>query len=252
MEIKIVIPTYKRAGNITTLKAISKAILCVTASEGPLYRERHPGVEIVEHPDTIVGLPLKWQWICDKFGDVLMVDDDIIFVRRLYPASGTKRAGMLTPDQAWAIAQWAGNTARLCGCYLFGFNKNPNPLIYNPFTPIMLSGMVQGGAIGLLSGSKITFTNDTVAADDFFIGCINAFHHRKSFVDMRFNFTPLETFKRAGGQSAHRTLETEKHDTLTLRRFFGDAITLKAEHFGGGRASTKNRNPYGRTIHIPF
>jgi hypothetical protein len=152
MEIKIVIPTYKRAGNITTLKAVSQAILCVTASEKSLYKDHHPDTEIVEHPDSIIGLPLKRQWIYEKFGDVLMVDDDITYVRRLYPASGTKRAGILNPEEAWAIVQWAGNTAKLCGCYLFGFNKTPNPLIFNPFTPISLSGVVQGGAIGLLSG----------------------------------------------------------------------------------------------------
>ena len=150
MEIKIVIPTYHRAGNITTLKVISPVILCVAKSELSQYREHHPDVEIVTHPDSVIGLALKRQFIYDYFGDVLMLDYDISHARRLYPMSGTKKATELDPDEAYEIVQWCGNTASLTGCYLFGFNKVPNPIIYDPLRPIQMSGLVTGCAIGLL------------------------------------------------------------------------------------------------------
>ena len=62
----------------------------------------------------------------------------------------------------------------------------------------------------------------------------------------------LDTFKKPGGQAAYRTMETEKHDTLYMRRMFESAVTLKSENSGGGRAATKSKNPYGRTLTIPF
>ena len=252
MEIKIVIPTYRRAGNVTTLKVVSPCILCVAESEEALYRERHPGVEIVAHPDGVVGLAPKRQWIYDYFGDVFMLDDDISHARRLYLTSGTKKATELTPDETYEIVQWCGNTAHLAGCYLFGFNKVPNPIIYDPLYPIRMSGYVTGCAIGLLYGSRISYNPESIAVEDFWVSGLNAYYHRKAFLDLRFNFVQEETFKRAGGLGFYRTIDTERNDTLFLRRTFGEVITVKQESYGGGRATTKNHNPFGRTMSIPF
>ena len=58
--------------------------------------------------------------------------------------------------------------------------------------------------------------------------------------------------KTHAGQGNCRTIDTERADTLFLRRMFGDAITMKEEVFGGGRTTTRNYNPYGRTMRIPF
>jgi hypothetical protein len=252
MEIKIVIPTYRRPGNVTTLKVVSPCILCVAQSEEALYRERHPGVEIVAHPDSVVGLAPKRQWIYDYFSDVFMLDDDISHARRLYLTSGTKKATELTPEDTYEIVQWCGNTAALAGCYLFGFNKAPNPIIYNPFSPIAMSGLVTGCAIGLLHGSRIKYSPESIAVEDFWVAGLNAYFHRKAFIDLRFNFVQEETFKRAGGLGLYRTIDTERNDTMFLRRMFGDAITMKEEIFGGGRTTTRNHNPYGRTMRVPF
>jgi hypothetical protein len=254
MEIKVVIPSYRRAGNVKTIKVVSPCIICVPESELQSYKECYPNIEIVPHPDSIIGLALKRQWIYDHFGDIFMLDDDISMARRLWPMSGTKKATELTPDEAYAAIQWCGNTARLCGCYLFGFNKVPNPIIYDPFRPIMLSGYVTGCAIGLLRGSRITYSAESIAVEDFYVAGLNAYYHRKAFLDLRFNFVQEETFKRAGGLGFYRTIDTEKNDTLFLRRLFGEAITIKGESYGShkGRTATKNHNPYGRTMHIPF
>ena len=252
MEIKVIIPSYRRAGNVTTIKIVSPCIICVPESDLSAYREHYPDIEIVAHPDSIIGLAPKRQWIYDYFGDIFMLDDDISHARRLYLMSGTKKATELTSEEAYEIIQWCGNTAHLAGCYLFGFNKAPNPIIYDPLRPIAVSGLVTGCAIGLLRGSRISYSAESIAVEDFWVAGLNAYYHRKAFIDLRFNFVQEETFKRPGGLGFYRTIDTERKDTLFLRRMFGETISIKSESFGGGRALTKNHNPYGRTMHIPF
>lgn len=255
MEIKIVIPTYKRAGMVLTHKIAPHAILSVTRSEVPAYRALYPNVEIDEHPDDVAGMAMKRQFIYDRFGDVLMLDDDLSQVSRLYVASNKVRIQKMTPDEVYDLVQWAGNTARLCGCYLFGFNKNPSPIIYRPWQPIKLSGFVTGAAMGMLRGSRISF-NPLVSGsiEDFYASGINAYYHRRAFIDTRFCFVQEETFKRTGGMGATRTMDDEKEGTLFLRRQFGNVISMKEGMYGGGAkgAKTVNQNPYGRTMTIPF
>jgi hypothetical protein len=147
---------------------------------------------------------------------------------------------------------FSGHTAALCGCYLFGFNKTRTLFIYNALRPILLSGYVTGCAIGLLRGSRISYDPLSTAVEDFCVAGLNAYYHRKAFIDMRFNFVQEATFKKAGGLGSYRTIETEKQDTLLLRRLFGETISIKAESFGGGCTKTNNHNPYGRTMKIPF
>jgi hypothetical protein len=252
MEIKIIIPTYKRAGMVKTLDHIDNAALCVTESEHEVYRKHHPKVEIIIHPDSIIGLAPKRQWIYDKFGNVFMLDDDIVGVHRLYMRQlGPK----LKPDDTYKIIQWAGNMANLCGCYLFGFNKNPSPIIYDPFAPISLSGVITGCAFGLLAGSGLAFTSATTAVEDFYISGLNAHMNRKTFLDKRFNFEQDQTFTRRGGQSMHRNLDTERKDTLFLRKCFGNTVAIKKSVLNAGMkrgVTARSKNPYGRTMTIPF
>ena len=130
-----------------------------------------------------------------------MLDDDITAVYRLYMRQlGPK----LKPQETWNIIQWCGNMAKLCGCYLFGFNKNPSPIIYSPFAPIEMSGVITGCAFGMIEGSRLRFTSESTAVEDFYISGLNAHYHRKAFIDKRFNFVQDQTFTKRGGQSVHQ------------------------------------------------
>jgi len=252
MEVKIVIPTFRRAGMITTLEHVQGASLCVTESEQDEYRRHYPEADIIVHPDRIVGLAPKRQWIYERFGNVFMLDDDITAVHRLYMRQLGPR---LRPEESYKIIQWAGNMAKLCGCFLFGFNKNPSPIIYSPFSPIRLSGVITGCAFGMIEGSRLSFSSESTAVEDFYISGLNAHYHRKAFIDTRFNFVQEQTFTRRGGQSMYRNLETERRDTLFLRRCFGDAVSIKktVQHESKKRGVTaRSKNPYGRTMTIPY
>jgi hypothetical protein len=86
-------------------------------------------------------------------------------------------------------------------------------------------------------------------ANDLFTTCHAAINQNEPILNF---FVQEETFKRADGLGLYPTIETERNDTLFLRRMFGDAITMKEEVFGGGRTTTRNHNPYGRTMRVPF
>lgn len=70
-EIAIVIPSHKRADRITTHKLLpnnGNVYVCIPESQEKDYREKHPDMNILTHPDSIIGISPKRQWIYDKFG----------------------------------------------------------------------------------------------------------------------------------------------------------------------------------------
>lgn len=247
IKIKVIIPSHKRAERVKTLDQVSNAAVCVPESQFDQYKAHNPDAEIIAHPDDIKGLAPKRQWIYEQFGNVFMLDDDITGVKRHYAAPG--EPSDVDPDTAYEIIQHAGNMAHMLDIYLFGFNKNPMPLAYDEFKPIRLSGHITGCAFGMLKGSKhLKFNPDLVAVEDFYVSGLNAFYHRKCYLDTRFNFTQEKTFINTGGLSDFRTEESERSDTLALKKLFGNTITVKKEKMG----SQKNKNKYGRSFKTPF
>lgn len=70
---------------------------------------------------------------------------------------------------------------------------------------------------------------------------------RHSAGNLRFCAVPLKTFHNEGGLSEYRSLETERHDTLYLRKKFGEALNIKKN-----TAKAKVYHQYQRTLTIPF
>jgi hypothetical protein len=245
MSIHIVIPSAGRAGAVTT--DVEGAILSVPEDEAAAYREHHPGIEVETHP-PLRNLAAKRQWLYERFGDLFMLDDDIKFASRLY-LPGNNRDQHLTPREAAALIQCTADAARQAGCYLFGFNATPNAKHYYPHKPIEFTTYINACAFGLLRSPHLYFTERTTAAESHWVNLLNAYFHRRAWVDMRFHFAqiPGSTFKRPGGQTEHRTLETERADTLFLRRMFGQAVQIKA-----ARGDAKLIHPYQRTIRNPL
>ncbi len=244
IEIDIIIPSHKRAGRIPTLNAISNAKLCVPEAQKEEYASKHPNTEIIAHPDSVKGLTAKRQWIYENYPNVFMIDDDIKNFTRLYIEKGED--AKVHPDDAYEIVQWAGNVAKLMGCYLFGFNKNPSPAQYIEHKPIKRTGYV-GGTIGMLEGSKLYYDTDMQVVEDYQICALNAYYHRHCFIDTRFSVVGTETFGNVGGCASYRTKEIEKIDTLKLRKKYGEIIDLKKD-----TALASRKHEYMRTLKIPF
>jgi hypothetical protein len=181
----------------------------------------------------------KRNWILSKFGDVFMIDDDMVSFERVYKKDNQK----MTPTETENQILWLYDFAIKINASLFGFSEDPNPNHYNPYKPIMLKGISGGGAYGILKTGALRFNEHLTAADSHYITLLNKYKNRYNLIDTRFCFRPKDTFRGKGGQSLKRTMESEKQDTLELRRLFGEAVQLKTP-----KKNAKQNHEYQRII----
>lgn len=219
--IKIICPSRKRAD--TVLTKIDNMVLIVAENELDDYK-KYNDCEIITHPN-LNKLSLIRQYIYEKFGDVFMIDDDIVKVQRLY----TTKKQDLNPNEIYNIIQNAYYIASQINAKIFGFNNDPNPTHYTAQKPFMLSGYINGCSFGILKDKHLYFTEKTTAAESHWINLLNYYYNRFSFIDKRFHFRQKanSTFTLPGGQTGIRTLETEKKDTIFLRKMFGNSVNVK-------------------------
>lgn len=245
LDLKLIIVSHKRPERVVTLQAVAGCAICVEASQADAYRRHNPGVEIIVHPDAVVGLPAKRQWILDHYPDVFMLDDDIKEMRKVYTPAG--ESSKVSAELARQIILATAQAARSAGAYLFGFNQSVIPAAYNGFQPISLTGFLIEGWIGFLGGSKLFYPRDLRLCGDFWISCLNAYHHRIMYRDNRFSFVPTKTFANQGGQSEFRNIEAEKQAFAYLKEHFGEVVQLKKDtHLA------KRKHPYQKTLKLPF
>jgi hypothetical protein len=247
MEIKVVIPSHRRADKVKTASIVPGAIICVPNAQEAEYRRHNPDCEILAHPDDIVGLAPKRNWIYQKFGDVMMLDDDLTRFSRLYLEANSLRSSRVTPTETLAVIQQTAYAARQIGAYVFGFSSVADARNFKPQKPFRLTGYCNGSSFGLLKGSKVFFHKDAVAVEDYFASLLNAYYHRYAFFDLRYGFVQQKTFKNLGGQAEFRNTESEEKDSKFLRRMFGEAVQQRPP-VKRGRSS----HEFQRVIRLPF
>lgn len=253
IKIPIVIPSMSRAGQVTTLKMVTEAVLCVPQSQSSAYAEHYPDTEIIAHPDTIKGLPLKRQWINERFDTVFQMDDDLTGMFHMGVGPKEKQT-WYTPVQVRDIIQGTYEAALELGCYVFGFNNVADVRMYNPLRPIQHTGFIPSGYIGFISWKKsqLFYNPEAYMVDDYWIICLNAYYNRYLFRDNRFGFSEVKNRNNAGGQSVFRNWDNEKSGYELLRKYFGDVVRLKPDSSYKRAAGKSNRHPYERMIVFPF
>jgi len=249
MEIPIIIVSHRRAGCVTTHRYVENASVCVPESQAAEYEKKHPDLPRLVHPDDVLGLPAKRQWIYKQVGDVMMLDDDSVGLFRRYQPRGRIRHFRLSPRRAWELIQATAIAAREAGAFLFGFGSHTNPIACNFLSPIRLGGYSPGGAIGILAGSKLWWPTDTtLPIDDYWICCLNAFYHRYAWYDERFAFGFRGTWVNAGGMAEFRSDEAEVRATEYLVQHFGAMIRPGQRKAISAKAGCRHR----RGMRVPW
>lgn len=241
-EVKIVIPSHKRHDRVTSKDLVLNPILCVAKSQEGQYREYNPGVEIVTHPDDVIGLYAKRQWCYDYFGDLWMVDDDVITFKKVYD----EEYATLSPEYITRVLKNIYQLAVDLNVYLFGISKNPRPKQYTSQKPILLSGVISGACYGLRKSPNLYYSKELTVMEDYWISLLNAYHNRMCLIDTRFAFIQKDTFKNKGGLAEFRNQEVAR-DYKLMKKYFGDTLRLK-KHNSEARPKTE----YARTAEIRF
>ena len=246
MAIPILIVSHRRAGRVTTHKHVAHAKVCIPECQAGEYARHHDPASLVTHPDSVVGLPAKRQWIYEQYGDVFMLDDDSVGLLRIYRPKGSRRHAVCSPQRGYDVIQTAGQTARDLGAFLWGFASHTNPLTFRQLRPFKFGGYSPGGAMGMLRGSKLWFPTDcTLPIDDYWICLLNSHHHRFAYYDGRFAFGFRETAAAAGGAAEQGADDAEAKATAYLKVHFGSAVQPRQVR---GKAAYR----FERRIQLPY
>ncbi|MFW6145449.1 MAG: hypothetical protein ACOC4Y_01490 [bacterium] len=245
---KKVILSHKRADRVQTHKHVDDCAICVPESQADEYRQ-NLDIEVIEHPDSVVGLSPKRQWVYEKFGDVFMLDDDIVWIKRVYiPMEGADYDITVEPD---IVSKWIDDTynlAREMGISFFGFNRNAPPQAMTGAKPIAFNEFITGGAFGLIWDKNLYFPSwPHFTGEDYWINALNAYFNRKSLIDRRITFTFEDTEHNPGGVADYRTVQKRKETYIYLRKHFGEAIVPKKV-----TSIKKKLKQHEKTLKIPF
>jgi hypothetical protein len=242
----IVCPTHGRAGAVTIFRLLPDIPLCLAESQLPLYQEHYPDAEYIVHPDSLIGMSRKRQWMLDKLGDIFMLDDDIVAMRDVMVRAG-EDGTIRDPQTIKDLIYRLFDQAEQMGAYLVGFNNFAHPAAYRPQYPFQLTGSVAGRAIGIRTGGKLEFPNKSMMTDDMYVSALNAYHHRYCLRDDRYVFYATGCWDNKGGMAIHRTWDRMLENNEFLRESFGDAIVRET-----GTAIAGPRNDAQVKLKVPW
>jgi len=217
---RVVIPSHGRADTIAkhTLLLFPDAEVCVPESQADAYQAVTP--RLIVHPDTVIGLPAKRQWLLDTLPDriLVMVDDDIV---RITSFVGFRTRRITDPETARAIVESAAQCAIDGGRSVFGFSQSASPRNYNPFQPFRLR-MYVGGLIGFIGRKYRYDTSLRLKGDVDF--CLRVLCGDKwLWLDNRYCFVGLRETNR-GGTAEHRSAARVKDEIAYLQRRWGQHV----------------------------
>lgn len=232
MSVKIVIPSHKRHDRVLAKRLVTDPIICVAESQEELYRRFNPECEIVTHPDDIVGLIPKRNWMARHFGELMMLDDDVHVVKDLTAEKG-ESSTIKDPVKITAIIENLYELACLLDVHLFGFSSTVTPVMYDEWQYLSLSKMITGCSYGVRYNKNVWWNEQLRLKEDFWISCYMKYKERRILTDLRYNFSQKGTFVSPGGLASIRNHEEERRSILFIRKHFGESVTIKGKANNG-------------------
>lgn len=250
MSLPIVIPSHKRHDKVFAKKLVLNPIICVAESQADLYRQFNPECEIVTHPDDVIGLIPKRNWMAKHFGELFMIDDDVHAVKNLVVEKG--EPGVIRdPEKVTEIINSLYELACMLDVHLFGFTSRISPVMYDESGFYSLSKMITGCSYGVRYNKNVWWNEEIKLKEDFWISCYMKYKERRILTDLRYNFSQKSTFVNAGGLAVFRNQEEERRSILFIKKNFGDSIQLKGAT-NNGKDKTKQMVEYNISCKFRF
>jgi hypothetical protein len=251
MNLDLIIPSFRRAKLITTHKLLREGeyYFCIPESDLPEYRKVLPMEALIIHPDDVIGLPAKYNWLIREYQnkkkvDCFFMDDDLTSVVRRWHVKGDAK---LTPDKIHAVICNCCKMAEDVGAYLFGFSERASPVMFQDSNPFAFRGFVPSKSFGFRYGHSLVFDERLLVRAEYDISLLNAFKYRILMKDQRFSFVNDQDV-REGGIAFYRTSARMEETYKLLRKKYGDAICLT-----GGMKKGRYADDifYNLTINLP-
>ena len=243
----IVVLSYNRPGRVLTEKMLEVDDFVVLVGEDQIgeYAQAQPKLNYEAYPLPERDFSAKLQWCYERWGDVICLDDDLDRMEHMEHKAGEGRC-WLSKQEARHVFDQTALDASQAGVYLFGWGDG-DPRNFDDMHPIRRTGVV-AGSMGLLAGSKLSFTSEIRVSADYWVSLLNAYWHRTCWIDWRWVPNgPPSTFKGTGGIASVRSMDVERLDYELLKRYFGEAIVKKEATLRAGLT-----HPWQRRIQLPY
>ena len=226
-EVKVIIPSFRRSHLIYSHRVVEDYTVCIPESDYNDYvKVGIPKDKIVCHPDTVLGLCPKRNWIFDNLQDgkpMLSLDDDIHGLLRMFvPAGHTTKVE--SPKMVTDIIENTAQMADDIGAKFFGFANSADIRTVNFNVPFGLTGFINGWSMGFMPNHTFRFPPDLIGKEDYEVSLQNAFKYRICFRNQRYGFNAEGTFKNTGGLAVYRNNETEVRAAKFLQRRYGSEV----------------------------
>lgn len=224
----ILVPSYKRAGEVKTRKWLKNCVLCVHEFEAEAYREREGG-EIAVIPDSLRGNMARVRnWMLDygfaRDPWVVMMDDDIKCV------GYHERGQRIAVDEDYFF-EFLADGYQMCeqlGARLWGVNVQDDPKFYNAFRPICVNVPILGPLSchvqhPLRYDERLSLNEDY----DMFLQQVHKYR-----VTLRFDkwfYMAAHLVGQKGGCTVYRNMAEERRQAEIMVRKWGSTVVRYSE-----------------------
>lgn len=220
----VAIPTYKRVGNVHSLKLFPNATLFCNYGELADYKKEYPKAKIVECPPEIIGLTKKLNFIIEycekkKIKRLLKVDDD--FIKFVSFIGGTHKE-ITDLDYLNAVIERLFIMCEDAGTRLFTFAPTADVRRYEGAMPFRLFSSIKIGIYGMVIGDGYRFDERFLLKQDVDCALDTALKYKHFFVENRYSFAFKETMKNVGGCAEYRNNAKEQEMISLLRAKWGN------------------------------
>ncbi len=224
MDLTVVVPSLGRPNCRESLALFTDPLLCIPESQAEQYRFFNPRTRILVHPDSMIGMARKRQFILDKVSTeaVFMADDDLVAMVSLV---GNTTRHIDDPASIFRLLAGTALCAKEAGTVLFGYQHTVDTRHFDAMTPFSFSGYIDGSAFGVVGRDRrLRFDSKLTCSLDIDYSLQVLFHRRILWRDNRFAFSTYNRFRKVGGMSTLRTAATVATDQQILKAKWGPAI----------------------------
>jgi hypothetical protein len=231
-KIQILIPSYKRAGQLFGYNYFKGARYVISKSQEKDYLQYCDPERLVIMPDEFEGnLAVKRNWILDNFQKpLLMLDDDIDCLmmcegRHVVKGKEHEKATekiKMTPEQAMMMVEMGFNLAHEFGCVFWGINFNTDGRNYQQYKPFSLTSIILGPFQGHVDHSMRYDERFPVKHDYDFCLQVMQTHHKALRMN-KFSYR-CEHGDNSGGIVSMRSMEYEMKYCREIEKKWGRSI----------------------------